>query len=143
MSIYLKNLIRISCIASLVGTINLIASNSAQAYTLSFSNGDFESPTDTLSNSTAWEGTGSAEIRDTYSGVAPFDSNQGAITTGCPSTIQSGECLDIDGDGQPRNDDSPTTAGTYNLLGQDQISASPETADLQQELWLYSDLAPN
>ena len=141
MSIYLKNLIRISCIASLVGTINVIASNSAQAYSLSFSNGNFESSTDTLSNGTGWEGTGSTTIRGTYSGVDPFpnspgNTRQGVITTGCPSTIQSGECLDVDGDGQPRNDDSPTAAGTYNLLGQDQISASPETADLQQELGL-------
>ena len=136
MSIYLKNLIRISSIVSLIGATNMIASNSAQAYTLSFSNGDFETSGDTLSNGSGWEGTGSTNIQGTYSGVTPFDTSQGAITTGCPSTIQSGECLDIDGDGQPRNDDSPTAAGTYNLSGQDQISASPETADLQTELGL-------
>lgn len=139
MSIYFSNLnclIRVSSIASLVGLIQIFGSNSVQAYSLTFSNGDFETPGDTLNDSSGWEGTGSADIRGTYSGVDPFNSNQGVITTGCSSTIQTGECLDSDGDGQPRNDDSPTSPGTYNLLEQDQISASPEIANLQTDLGL-------
>ena len=136
MSIYFQNLIRFTIFISFIGTVNVLYSNSAQAYSITFDNGDFE-------NSTGWQGAGSADIRGTYSGIAPTGSGQGVITTGCPGTIQTGGvCSDSDGDGQPRNDDS--SAGTYNLLdgddnGQDQISASPEIADLQTSL----DLSPN
>ena len=137
MSIYFQNLIRFTTFIGLIGTVNIFCSNPVRAYSLTFDNGDFETTGDALDNGTGWEGFGSADIRGTYSSVSPFDTRQGVVTTGCPSTIQTGECFDSDGDGQPRNDDFPTDAGTYNLQGQDLFSASPEaTGNLQTSLGL-------
>ena len=137
MSIYFQNLIRFTAFIGLIGTVNILCSNSVRAYSLTFDNGDFETSTDTLNNNTGWEGLGSADIRGIYSGISPYDTSQGVVTTGCPSTIQTGECTDSDNDGQPRNDDPPTAAGTYNLLGQDLLSASPQaTGNLQNSLGL-------
>ena len=140
MSIYFQNLIRFTTFIGLIGTVNIFCGNPVLAYSLTFDNGDLET-SDNLSNGTGWEGLGSADIRGTYGGVAPFpnsgsNTRQGVVTTGCSSTIQTGECTDSDGDGQPRNDDSPTSAGTYNLLDRDLFSASPEIADLQTDLGL-------
>ena len=140
MSIYFQNLIRFTTFIGLIGTVNIFCSNPVRAYSLTFDNGDLET-SDSLNNGTGWEGLGSADIRGTYGGVAPFpdsvdNTRQGVVTTGCSSTIQTGECTDSDGDGQPRNDDSPTSPGTYNL-GQDLFSASPEaTGNLQTSLGL-------
>ena len=138
MSIYFQNLIRFTTFIGLIGTVNIFYINPVRAYSLTFENGDLETTSDTLNNDTGWEGLGSADIRGTYSGVSPFDSRQGVVTTGCPGTIQTGgECSDSDNDGQPRNDDFPTDAGTYNLQGQDLFSASPEaTENLQNSLGL-------
>ena len=137
MSIYSKNSIGLAISVVLTGMLVILGYSPVQAYSLTFDNGDFEDIGDTLSDNDGWEGVGSAEIRGSYSNVAPYDSRQGVITTGCPSSIQTGECLDSDGDGQPRNDDSPTAAGTYNLLGQDLLSASSEaTGNLQTSLGL-------
>ena len=142
MSILIKKITSIAVFASLLSVTNLITLDSVQAYYVNFANGDFEDSSDALNNGTGWEGIGSTDIRGTYSSVAPYPNDvantlQGVITTACPSSIiQAGECIDNDGNGLPRNDDAPTSAGTFNLRGQDQISATNDTPDLQDALGL-------
>ncbi|AFZ37588.1 hypothetical protein Sta7437_4111 [Stanieria cyanosphaera PCC 7437] len=142
MSISVKNLIRITSIASFLGLTNIIIVSPTQAYSVTFSNGDFEEPVD-FSNGfgDGWEGAGNISLQGTYSSVAPYNANQAVITTACPNTIQTGECLDDDGDTLPRNDDSPTPVGTFNVSGEDQISASLENTNNLQSILGLSDNA--
>ena len=138
----IKTLIRLASIASFFGLTNVIISNSAQAFTVNFSNGDFENPINFGNGfGDGWDGTGNTTLEGTYSSVVPFpvdisNTMQAVITTACPSSIQTGECLDNDNNSSPRNDDFPTPAGTYNDSGNDQISASVETPNLQNTLGL-------
>ena len=115
-------------VASVISLGNLIALDAVNAYSITFSNGDFES-SNTLDGTNGWTGTGSTEIGGNYSGVDFNGTNQGIITTACPS----GNLTLCQND---RNDDPGTTTGTFNLRTQDQISASPEVADLQTDLGL-------
>lgn len=120
-------------VASIVGVSSLIPFTSAHAYSVNFNNGDFESPVN-FNDRLGWEGVGDTSRLGTYSTVAPFDTNQGVITTACPGTsFPTGECRDN------RNDDTTTTLGQFNNSGNDQISASVEAAgNLQSLLGLSS-----
>lgn len=122
-------------IASTIGFLalsNLISVDAAGAVSVTFSNGSFES------GYSGWTTTGDATVQPTFQGInAPSGSSQALITTACPSTADaSGECYDLLDPSLPRNDDSPTNAGTFNKSGEDQISASVETPDLQNFLGL-------
>ena len=128
MIISIQKFTPITIIVSFLGLGSLITANSANAYSVTFSNGDFEDST-LLDGTTGWTGTGSTDINGTYSQVAPYDTQQGIITTACPSG-NLGVCQN------DRNDDPGTTTGTFNLRNQDQISASPELATLQTQLGL-------
>ncbi|WP_319421312.1 PFE-CTERM domain-containing protein [Pleurocapsa sp. FMAR1] len=140
MFISIKKFTPIALVASFLSLGNLIAANSANAYSITpVVNNDFESTNTSLDGSNGWTGIGSTEIRGTYSGVSPSNqanpnppnARQGVITTACPSTaIASGLC------NPARNDDPGTTIGTFNLRTQDQITASPELANLQTQLGL-------
>ncbi len=141
MSILIKKFTSLAVFTSLLSITNLIVLDSAQAYYVNFANGDFQDSGDTLNNGSGWEGTGSTDIRGTYSTIDPFPNDaantlQGVITTACPGTIQTGECTDDDNNSLPRNDDAPTSAGTFNLLGQDQIGATNNIPALQTALGL-------
>jgi len=143
----MKNLIRITSIASFLTLTNIIIANSAQAYSVNFTNGDFQNSVNFNNGfGDGWDGAGNTTLEGTYSNVAPYpvdisNTVQAAITTACPSTIQTGECLDNDGNGLPRNDDSPTSAGTFNESNNDQISASIETTNNLQSILGLSDNA--
>ena len=131
MFIFVQKFTPIAFVASFLSLGNLIAANSANAYTLTFSNGNFESST-SLDGTAGWTGIGSTEIRGAYSGVSPYNTQQGVITTACPNS-NSSFC------GNSRNDDPSTTTGTFNLRTQDpqdQLTASPELANLQTQLGL-------
>ncbi|WP_144876471.1 PFE-CTERM domain-containing protein [Hyella patelloides] len=128
MSISLSKFAPIAIFASLFSLGNLITLDSANAYSVDFSNGDFQSST-SLDGPAGWTGTGSTDIGGTYSGVDFNGTNQGIITTACPSGNLT-LCLN------DRNDDPGTNTGTFNLRTQDQISASPEIAALQTQLGL-------
>lgn len=128
MSISISKFLSISLLAGFFSLGNLIALDSVNAYSIIFSNGNFES-SNTLDGTNGWTGTGSTDISGTYSGVDFNGTNQGIITTACPSG-NSTLCMNS------RNDDPGTTTGTFNLRGEDQISASSEIADLQTQLGL-------
>jgi hypothetical protein len=128
MFISIQKITPIAIIASFLSLGSLITANSVNAYGITFSNGDFENST-LLNGSNGWTGIGSTDIRGTYSGVNPSNTQQGVITTACPNS-NSTFCQNS------RNDDPGTTTGTFNLLGKDQLSASPEIADLQTSLGL-------
>lgn len=129
MFIFIQKFTPIAIVASFLGLGNLIAANSADAYGITFGgNGDFESST-SLDGTAGWTGVGSTNIEGTYSQVEPYDSSQGVISTGCPSTAKT-FC------NPARNDDPGTTIGTFNLQEKDQLSASPEIHKLQDSLGL-------
>ena len=129
MFIFIQKFTPIAIVASFLSLGNLITANSADAYGITFGgNVDFESST-SLNGTAGWTGVGSTDIRGTYSQVEPYDSSQGVISTGCPSTAKA-FC------NPARNDDPGTTTGTFNLREQDQLSASPEIATLQTSLGL-------
>lgn len=115
--------------SSLLTSAIAFSGTAAVAYSIApVTNGDFQSST-TLDGSGGWTGVGSTQIGGTYSGVDYNSTNQGIVTTACPSgdfTVCSGS----------RNDDPGTTTGTFNLQTQDQLSASPEIAVLQSQLGL-------
>ncbi len=122
-------------IASTIGFLalsNLISVDAAGAVSTTLTNGGFES------NYSGWTTTGDTTVQQAFQGInAPTGSNHALITTACPSTaFASGECFDTRSTSTPRNDDSPTPAGTFNKSGNDQISASINTPDLQTFLGL-------
>ncbi len=130
MFISIKKFTPITLVACFLSLGNLIAANSANAYSVTFGgNGDFESTNTSLNGTNGWNGFGSTDINGTYSGVSPSNTKQGIITTACPNS-NSTFCQNS------RNDDPGTTTGTFNLLGKDQLSASPEVANLQTQLGL-------
>ena len=131
MSISTAKLTSVSLITCLIGFSNLIILELANAYSITFSNGDFQSST-SLDGSNGWTGVGSTEIDGPYTddNVSFDGTNQGIITTGCTDSATSPtECLDN------RNDDPVNVdPNIFNLRNQDQISASPEDATLQNNL---------
>ncbi len=128
MFIFIQKFTPIAIVASFLSLGNLITANSANAYSVTFGNGDFENST-SLNGTAGWTGIGSTEITGTYSNVNPYNTQQGVITTACPNS-NSTFCQNS------RNDDPPTATGTFNLLGKDQLSASPEIHNLQDSLGL-------
>lgn len=73
MSISIQKFTPITIIVGFLGLGSLITANSANAYSVTFSNNDnrnFEDST-SLDGTAGWTGIGSTEIRGTYSGVAP------------------------------------------------------------------------
>ena len=122
-----KTLISLASITGVVGFSSFIAINSAHAYSVNFENGGFESSVD-FNNNSGWEGAGDTSSLGNYSTVAPIDTKQGVITTACPGTSQTGECLNN------RNDDTTTTLGQFNNSGNDQISASVEAVNNLQSI---------
>ena len=133
MSILTQKLTRLSLITTFIGVSSLTTSELAQAYSIApVTNGDFNSFT-TLDGSNGWTGLGSTDISGSYTGDnVSFDgSNQGIITTACPA---SGTFC-----GSRDDDPNSATPYTFNLRGQDQLSASPEVATLQTGLNLSAE----
>ena len=120
-----QTLASLGIITGAFGFSSLISLHSAHAYSVNFENGGFEDPINFNDTSFAdgWEGAGDTSRLGTYSTVAPLDTQQAVITTACPGTSQTGECLDN------RNDDTTTTLGQFNNSGNDQVSASLEAAN--------------
>ena len=128
-----QTFISLASITGVIGFSSLFALNSAHAYSIHFNNGNFESGTG--SDADFWNGAGDASRQTDYSNVSPSDTWQGVITTACPGTTQTGECL------SDRNDDPATSASNYNKSGNDQISASVETVGNLQSILGLSDNA--
>ena len=133
MPVFNSKPVSLSLLASLIGvsTLALVNPEATHAFTIGpVVNSDFNAST-TLDGTNGWTGLGSAAISNDHTGVSFDNSNQGIVTTACPS---SGTFC-----GSRDDDPDSTTANTFNLGGQDQISASPEVSNNLQEQLNLSD----
>ena len=125
-------------ITSLLTISSLLSLDSAQAFTVTLSNTDFET-----GNLTGWSSTGDTGVDSTsttHTTITPYAGTyQGIITNACPSGSVSGKCVGTSGLSTSRNDDNPTSIGSYNVSGSEPVSASVEIGTLQTFLGLSAD----
>lgn len=136
MSMFRQNLIPTVSLVSILSLANLLASNSASAFTVDFQNTDFEN------NYTGWNTTGDASIQGIFQGINPQGgSNQSLITTSCPDTaFATGECFDTQNPANPRFDDPDiSNERTFNFSGSDQTDADGNNAPNNLQTFLGLD----
>ena len=125
------NFIRTFSLVSFWGLSSLLGNSPAQAFTVTFSNPDFET------GLTGWNTSGDVTVQQGFQTINPPNgSNHALITNSCPGTVfPTGECNDTQIPTNFRQDD-PTAddTRTFNFSGSDQTSAT----DLQTFLGLNS-----
>ena len=135
----MKNSTRIASIIGLLTLSNLVFTNAANAFSVTFDDGsgnttnlaDFN--TGFESQYTGWSTNGDTTVPSTFQNISTQSGiGQALITNSCGIGSQ---CQDKDGG--IRNDDSHVnnTAGTFNYSGNDQINASVE-ADINLQSFL-------